>query len=501
MHYQSLAQLLREIQYATGWSEQEIAQHAQCSQSTVHRMRHSKGDVAFSVGQRIQSLHNEYIGCHHAVHPIREIVPYLRTHRRRIFVLWLASRLLRQDYLQALAQDIALLNCLDIAIVVVFAHQVPCKEDYSDQINWPEDILPAADAMQQAISDITASATHLACMMSLPNRHLHGVSTPISQSNYIIGRPVGVIDGVDMLHAGRVRKIDKEMILSQLQSGHIVLLPPLGFGMEGDIFLLSATEIAMQTATLLGADKLILIGDQVVSPQTHPPLPSELTVNDVHERYAAHPLLRVAHSAIERGVQRVHLVNARKKDALLREIFTRDGCGTMVTREPYEKFRTAQRADIDGILRLIRPLEEDGVLVKRPRVDLESGINNFVVIERDGKIISCAALYAYAEGHCGEISCMVTDSEYRMAGRGNKMLQMLEEMAQVMEMHYIFVLSTQTTHWFLERGFRLATPNELPVSRRQTYNVQRNAKVLLKWCTVPVSMDISGQAEHGEHRL
>ncbi|MFW6342579.1 MAG: amino-acid N-acetyltransferase, partial [Halothiobacillaceae bacterium] len=166
--------------------------------------------------------------------------------------------------------------------------------------------------------------------------------------------------------------------------------------------------------------------------------------------------------------------------ALLAELFTRDGCGTLITAEAYERTRPATLDDIGGIVALIEPLEQAGVLVRRSREQLELEIDRFTVIERDGDVIGCAALYPDIEARTGELACLVIHPDYRGEGRAGRLLAFMEQQARKQNLASIFVLSTQTTHWFKERGFVPVALDELPVARQALYNFRRNSRIFRK---------------------
>jgi amino-acid N-acetyltransferase len=191
-------------------------------------------------------------------------------------------------------------------------------------------------------------------------------------------------------------------------------------------------------------------------------------------------VLQSAIDACEAGVKRVHLLDRAQDDALLQELFSRDGAGVMVSTTPFENTRLATIDDIGGILELIQPLENEGVLVKRSREDLEIHIESFVVMERDGAVLACAALHAYPESRVGELACLAVSNAYRGFGRGEQLLVAIEHQARKHKLTTLCVLTTQTAHWFLEQGFVAADVSDLPVEKQSLYNYQRNAKVFKK---------------------
>jgi amino-acid N-acetyltransferase len=184
-------------------------------------------------------------------------------------------------------------------------------------------------------------------------------------------------------------------------------------------------------------------------------------------------------ASVEAGVERAHCVSYKVDGSILKELFTRDGAGSLVMQDHYEKLRTATIDDVGGILKLIKPLEEKGVLVKRSRERLEREITQFTVIERDGMIIGCAALYVYEDDHSGEIACVATHQDYRGKNRGERLLEALKRKATLYKLDRLFVLTTVTAHWFLEQGFEPQSIDVLPSSKQEMYNFTRNSKVFM----------------------
>ena len=189
-------------------------------------------------------------------------------------------------------------------------------------------------------------------------------------------------------------------------------------------------------------------------------------------------LLDAACRACSSGVTRSHLLTFHREGALLEELFTHDGSGTLIAQDPYEQAREAGIDDIASIVELIRPLEESGALVRRSRERLEEEIHHFSILERDGRVIACAALYPFTETSAGEIACVATHPDYRGEGRAQQLLNELIDKASRLSLSEVFVLTTQSTHWFFEQGFEPAAPELLPVEKQQLYNWQRNAAVL-----------------------
>jgi amino-acid N-acetyltransferase len=295
------------------------------------------------------------------------------------------------------------------------------------------------------------------------------------------------LDGVDHGYTGLVRRIDEEGIRQRLDSGTIVLLSPIGYSMTGEVFNVSSHEVATAVAVALGADKLIVLaeGGGLSYGQGH--AVKELNPLEARDLAASVELeedlergLLACTRACEGGVRRAHLLDRQLDGALLGELFTLRGSGTLVTRESFDGIRPATLADVTGILDLISPLAEEGVLRLRPRELLENEIQDFVVIERDGLILACAALHLYSEGDAAELAAVVVDRNHRVSGRGDRLVQFMERRALERGVKRLFVLTTRTAHWFLERGYELVSDEALPSARRGHLDRSRGSKILLK---------------------
>ena len=186
----------------------------------------------------------------------------------------------------------------------------------------------------------------------------------------------------------------------------------------------------------------------------------------------------------KQGINRIHIIDRNTDGALLIELFTNTGIGTMVSSDFLDEIRVATVEDVNGIIELILPLEKKGQLVKRSREVLETEIDNFYVIERDGTIIGCAALYSVENSetslHQAELACFAIAPEYRSQGRGDKLFEYVCKQAKKQELEEIFILTTQASHWFAEQGFKKSSLDKLPEEKRQLYNYQRNSAIYIK---------------------
>jgi len=324
--------------------------------------------------------------------------------------------------------------------------------------------------------------------MGLANSPMAGADIRVASGNYVTAQPLGVRDGVDYLHTGEVRRIDAEAIHRQLDSGSLVLLSPIGYSPTGEVFNLSAEDVATAAAVQLKADKLIHLIDGPGLPASSGGLLRQLGLKEAQQELALNnelqeslgKTLKGAIFACRHGVRRAHMIDRHVEGSLLLELFTRDGIGTLISSDTFEDIRQATIDDVGGVLELIGPMEEDGILVRREREKLEMEIEQFTVVERDGTVIACSALYPFVEEGCGELACLAVHPEYRKQRRGDDLLEYVERKARNMGIKRLFVLTTRTAHWFLERGFRETSIDELPLAKQQMYNYQRRSKVFIK---------------------
>lgn len=422
----------------------------------------------------------------------RNTAPYINAHRGKTFVLMISGEAIAHPNFATIIHDIALLNSLGVKLVLVHGARPQIEERVALrglEARFAQGLRITDAATMECVKDAAGSMrAHIEALltMGVANSPMHGARIRVCSGNFVIARPIGVRDGIDFEHTGIVRRIDRSMIEKQLQDGTIVLLSPLGYSPTGEVFNVSLEDIATQTAISLRADKLVVFTEQegildqdgelitVCEVSTIKSLLEECEEGDLKS------LMRAIVKAGEKGVSRCQCISYQEDGALLQELFSRDGCGTLVSQDHYEMLRTATIEDVGGILELIEPLETEGLLVKRSRELLENEIHHFTVIERDGMIVACAALYPYPEQQSGEIACVATHADYRGEDRGERLLAYLEKQARKAGLLQVFVLTTQTAHWFQEQGFVEATQAELPPKKQQLYNLQRNSKVFNK---------------------
>lgn len=430
------------------------------------------------------------------VQGFRHAVPYINAHRGKTFVIMLSGEAIADDNFVGIINDIALLHSLGIRLVVVYGarpqidallREQRCDPRYHKQtrVTDARTLALVKQAAGQVQLDITARLS-----MSLSNTPLAGAHINVVSGNFVIAQPLGVDDGVDYCHSGRIRRIDEAALRCQLDAGAIVLLGPVAVSVTGESFNLTTEEIATHLAIKLQAEKLIgFSAAQGVSRDDGRIIP-ELLPNQAEQRVAeleaagegsqaSTRFLRGAIAACRSGVGRSHLISYRDDGALLQELFSRDGIGTQIVMESAEQIRRANINDIGGILALIRPLEQQGILVRRSREQLEREIERFTLIERDSLTIACAALYPFPQERMGEMACVAVHPDYRNSARGEQLLQRITTQARQMGLEKLFVLTTRSLHWFQERGFRPVEVDMLPQQKQALYNYQRRSKILL----------------------
>lgn len=424
----------------------------------------------------------------------RQAGPYINAHRGKTFVVLFGGETVADPGFFNLVHDLTLLHSLGVKLVLVHGArpQIEARLQRTDRaLQYANGLRitdgPALESVKEAVGDVRIHV-EAALSMGLPNSPMQGARIRVASGNFVIARPLGVREGVDYCFTGEVRRVDTTAIRTWLDNGAIVLLSPLGYSPTGETFNLTAGEVAVITATALRADKLLLLGEGPGLLDTQGELIHQLGLGeaagaladerDLPEEIRA--ALELALRACRGGVRRAHLLDHMIDGGLLLELFTRDGIGTMINADLYEGLRPATIDDVGGILELIRPLEADGTLVRRSRELLEMEIDRFTVLERDGAIIGCAALYAFPEEKVGELACLAVNSDYRNGGRATVLLKTIERTARQRGLNELFVLTTRTSHWFIEHGFKPADIADLPVARQSMYNLQRRSKVFIK---------------------
>lgn len=425
----------------------------------------------------------------------RAAAPYIHAFRGRTFVIAFGGEVVVDGRFLQFAQDLNLLASLGVRLVLVHGartqidarlQQLGHRTRYVRGLRVTDDT--ALSCAKEASGRLRVEIEAL-LSMGLANSSMANAGIRVASGNFVTARPIGVVDGTDLMHTGEVRKIDAAAIRDRLDHNELVLLSPLGYSPTGEIFNIALEDVAACAAVALQAEKLIFLMDTPgVVAGKRAELRRELTCSEAEKLLAKDgalpPDVRLylpcAVRVCREGVKRAHLISGRAEGALLLELFTRRGVGTMLTQDPLERLRPAKIDDIGGILQLIEPLEAGGILVKRSRDLLEMEVDRFVVLEYDRMIIGCAALYPFPEEKMGELACLAVHPDYRGAGAGERLMQAVEAKARRHRIKRLFVLTTRAEHWFVERGYGEAGVEALPQRRKALYNYQRNSLVLVK---------------------
>jgi amino-acid N-acetyltransferase len=423
----------------------------------------------------------------------RAAAPYLHAFRGRVFVVAFGGELIAEGKLVEFAYDLNLLYAAGIRLVLVHGSRPQIEAQLAKrhaQSRYHKGLrvtdAVALECVKEAVGLLRVEIDAL-LSQGLPNTPMAGAPINTVSGNFITAQPMGVMDGIDYQHTGVVRKIDTRAILGCLDAGNIVIVSPIGYSPTGEVFNLSMEDVAVATSRALAAAKLVFMTDDAVvdgDGQVRPELSCDEAevllarrngLTDDTRLYLAHAV-----EAVRAGVERAHLVSRKVPGAMLIELFTYEGSGSMITADKLEQLRAASIDDVGGILQLIAPLEEEGTLVRRGRERLEREIDRFRVIEHDRLIVGCAALYPFPRDRAGELACVVVRPEHRETGHGEKLMRAIEQEARDRGMKRLFVLTTRAEHWFLERGFAPGSVADLPEEKQSLYNYERRSKVLVK---------------------
>ena len=423
----------------------------------------------------------------------RNSSPYIHAHRNCTFVICFGGEAVADD-VSSLIHDVALLKSLGVRLVLVHGirpqvdlrlNQRGIQPVFRNNLRITDEA--SLHCVKEAVGTVRIEIEAL-LSMGLSNSPMAGAKIKVASGNFVIAKPLGVIDGTDYCYTGIIRRIEYTAIEQQLDQNNVVLISPLGYSPTGEIFNLTAEHVATEVACSLKAEKLIFLTEQDCITSENGKSVQQMTAIEAAAFLQQHQILEVnlantlnaAIQSCQQGVKRVHLINRHHDGALLLELFTRDGVGTLISSAAFESLRPANLNDIGGILELITPLEKQGKLAKRSRKKLEMEINDYIVIERDGLIIGCTAFHLLTEINAAVIACLAVHNDYQKQARGQHLFDYLINKAHQQKLKTLFVLTTQTSHWFLEKGFQSLEMSALPEALKKHYNPDRNSKVLHK---------------------
>lgn len=417
------------------------------------------------------------------IETFRSAAPYIYAHQGNVFVITIPSSLVEGEQLPALIQDLALMQTLGIKLVLVYATGIFPLSKTNRPVIDPKKLLK----VQHKIGELQSRIESL-FSTGLVNTPMAGMKLTTVSGNFVHAKPSGVVDGIDLQFHGEVRRVDTQAIQDQFGHGNIVLLSSLGYSPSGECFYLDEYDVATTVAASMPSEKLIFLMDEKTLQNSRKQRIKFLTLNSAQELLSRRKTLsktlkqhiEFAINACLNRVQRVHLLSTDVPGALLQELYSHDGAGTLITAEHYNDIRPATIEDVGGIISLIEPLEAQEILVHRTHEQIELEIHNYDVVERDGFVIACGALHPLKQKNIGEIACLAVHPDFQKEGHGNRLLKHLEQKAWSLGLNSVFVLTTKALHWFRERGYRKSTIDELPVTKQKTFNYQRNSRVYIK---------------------
>ena len=422
---------------------------------------------------------------------------YINLFNQNIFVIALSGYVFNEDQFVKIAQDINILHSLKIKVILVYGAR-PQVESILVKNKIPVRLLKnmrvtSSAALKHVIEVNGAIRNKIEATLSTIKSVSEGMR--LSSGNFLTAMPVGIIDGIDMESTGKIRGVDVEAIKNKLNHHEIVIVSPIGYSPIGQIFNLSYEQTAANIAVAINADKLIFYVDANGILNERGELIPELTSEKAHKlishieekpspesaqnlSYDDFNILKSSVFAIKNKIKKVHLINRHIDGSLIEELFTEKGSGTILTEFALENFRKATEGDLKDIYRILFPLEKRKILIERDLTQIKGMINQFYVLEHDKKFVGCVSLNSFKESL--ELASFSIEPKYQRLGFGKKLLKLCELEAKKLKYDEIFILTTQSEHWFAENGFKEKSKELMPTFKKKTYQSERNSKYLTK---------------------
>ncbi len=409
----------------------------------------------------------------HFLQSLRDAAPYIHAHRGRTFVVVAPGSVLASASQAALLGDIALLHAMGVRVVLVFGARAQLEQRLEERGIASTLVGGVRVTDESALHELQAAAGALLMQLMgglsqrLVGSPMAGAQMHVRTGNFVEARPMGLIDGTDFGFSGRVLDVDQNGIRQALAAGDMVLLPPLGFSLTGEVFNLSAHALGGAIAARLQAEKLVVLAPEASALRQRyetqgghvTPEQAETLAGEEHDVELKAALL-AAKEAVREGVRRAHVVDGALDGALLAELFSRDGSGVLVSASPYDVVRRARPSDIPGITLLLKQEASHGTVVPRTRRQLRSTLGRYIVVVRDGLVVATAALTEEPGSGLLAVSALAVHPAYRGRGLAAQVVAFASEEAQRQGLLRLGLRTTQTEHWFLSQGFRRATPDE-----------------------------------------
>ena len=432
------------------------------------------------------------------VSDLRGILQYVPRFRDRIFVVAIDGEIITAPNFSNILLDLAVLRSLSIKVILVHGASAQIAQLATERG------VTLSNADGTGITDDATLKISIEAATSAINEIMQGltaVDLRAAYANAIIAHPAGILGGVDYLHTGRVERVDTKSLHLFLNEGIIPLIPPLGFDGEGRTFRVNSDSIALEVAEAMQAMKILFLSahDGLAA---NGELIKQLSIAEaedlVKKKKSAIPagqLSKVDHAAraCRQGIPRVHLLNGHVDEALLSEVFSHEGIGTMVYSNEYQQIRRVFKKDVRAVMTLIRQSVQSEELVRRTRADILQHLEDYWVMEIDRNLVACVALHLYPGETKAEIACLYVNKNNEGQGYGRKLMGFVEQLAAEKGVEQVFALSTQAFNYFQPKGGNTETsPDDLPAERRKKWEASgRNSKIMIKATALRPNVDPS----------
>ncbi len=418
---------------------------------------------------------------------LRGILGYIARFRDRLFVLSIDSAVLAAENFRNLLLDISVLRSLNMNVLIV--HGAGAR------------IRSLADAMGRSASDLDGmgitNADTLELAVLAANRFSHDILEGLAETdvraavtNAVIAHPAGIRGGRDYERTGKAERVDTAFLTSLLKEGIVPVVPPLGFDGNGQTFRVNSDQVALALAESLKAAKLMFVttSNGVRGAGT---LSTQFSVEEAeeylrtrHDELTPDMRSKLEHGlrACKNGVLRAHIIDGLQDEALLGEIFSNEGVGTMIYANEYQAIRPARKKDVSAIMSLIRDAVTAEELVARTRREVTAQLDDFHVFEIDRNVIGCVGLRQYKDEGCAELQCLYVSGAHENQGIGRKLMMFACKKAKALGCKRLIALSTQAFNYFRQKGgFSEGDLSALPAERRVSYEASgRKSRILVR---------------------
>lgn len=418
---------------------------------------------------------------------LREILQYVPRFRERVFVVSVDGAIAASENFANILLDLAVLRSLNIRVILVHGAGAQIRQRAA------REGVTLTNSDGTGITDEATLQVSIDAAIRLTNEIMEGLSAVDLRAAYlnaIVAHPAGILAGKDQIFTGKVERVDTRALNLLLEEGIIPVVPPLGFDGEGRTFRVNSDAVAVEVAEAIRAAKVIFLGPGGLL-ETTPPLPRQFSITEVEEFTRRHgkelsatlsSKLNHAARACRLGIPRVHLLDGTVNEALLAEVFSNEGIGTMVYSNEYQQIRRIFKKDVRGVLGLIRQSVRNEELIRRTRAEILERLEDYWILEIDRNPVACVALHPFPAAGCGELACLHVSKTHENQGYGRKLIGFVEAQARQRGLSRLFALSTQAYNYLQQKGgFRPAGPEVLPPERLAKYQASgRNSMILVK---------------------